>query len=184
MGKTYERIDDKLTQYILAQQMFFVASAPLAEDGLVNVSPKGLDTFRILDPLTAAYLDLTGSGIETLSHLKENGRMVIMFCSFTGRPMTLRLHGRGTALETGDAEFEQLLPLFPAQPGIRSIIKLSIQRIADSCGWSVPEYEYKGQRDQLTRYTEQVGTERLREGQLASNMKSLDGLPGLRAPSL
>ena len=183
MGKTYEALDDKLTAFIEAQKMFFIATAPLSGDGLLNLSPKGFETLRILDSHTLAYLDLTGSGVETVAHLKENQRFVLMFCSFESKPMILRLHGRGKALERGDEEFERLLPLFPDLLGTRAIIKLSVQRIADSCGWGVPLYEHLGERDTYPRYAEQAGVEGLRKGQLASNMASLDGMPGLRAPS-
>ena len=183
MGKTYDEIDETLTAFIEAQQVFFIATAPLASDGLVNLSPKGMDTLRILDSHTLAYLDLTGSGVETIAHLKENSRFVLMFCSFEGRPMTLRLHGRGAVYERGDEEFERLSPFFPDLVGTRAIIQLEVSRIADSCGWGVPLFEYRGQRDQYPRYVEQVGVEGIRKGQLKSNMKSLDGLQGLRAPS-
>lgn len=183
MAKIFEEIDDTLAAFIREQKMFFIATAPLAADGHVNLSPKGLDTLRILDPRTVAYLDLTGSGVETISHLKENGRFVLMFCAFDGRPKILRLHGHGAVLERGDAEFEELLTLFPTLPGTRAIIKLSVERIADSCGWGVPQFEFKGERDQLTRYSTQIGDDGLRKAQLESNMTGLDDLPGLRAPS-
>lgn len=179
MGKTYDRIDDKLTAFIEQQEMFFVATAPLAADGLVNLSPKGLDSFRILDDHTVAYLDLTGSGIETVAHVKENGRIVIMFCAFAGRPMILRLHGRGTAFEEGDPRFDALKGQFPDHPGARSIIQVAVERIADSCGWAVPLYDFKEQRTQLIRYAEQQGEAAIRKAKAEWNAKSLDGLPGL-----
>lgn len=184
MAKLFEEIDDTLAAFIRDQKMFFIATAPLAANGHVNLSPKGLDTLRILDSHTVAYLDLTGSGVETISHLKENGRFVMMFCAFEGRPKILRLHGHGAVLERGDTEFDELLPLFPSIPGTRAIIKLSVERVADSCGWGVPKFEFKGERDQLTRYATQIGDEGLREGQLEANMSGIDGLPGLRAPSV
>ncbi|MEJ2131934.1 MAG: pyridoxamine 5'-phosphate oxidase family protein [Gammaproteobacteria bacterium] len=184
MAKLFEEIDDTLAAFIRDQKVFFIATAPLAAEGHVNLSPKGLDTLRILDPHTVAYLDLTGSGVETISHLKENGRFVMMFCAFEGRPKILRLHGRGAVLERGDAEFDELLPLFPSMPGARAIIKLSVERVADSCGWGVPKLEFKGERDQLPRYASQIGDEGLRDGQLEANMAGIDGLPGLRAPSV
>lgn len=184
MGKTYERIDERLREFIEQQPLFFVATAPLAEDGLLNLSPKGLDTLRILDERTVAYLDLTGSGVETIAHLKENGRCVMMFCAFEGRPMILRLHGRGEVLETGEADFEDLLPLFPELPGTRSIIRIAVDRIADSCGWGVPLMNFEGDRDQLLRYADQIGDEGIRDAQQKGNMASLDGLPGLKGPSV
>jgi hypothetical protein len=181
MGKIYERIDDKLVELIGRQQMFFVATAPLSSDGLINLSPKGLDTFRILDDRTVAYLDLTGSGIETVAHVQENGRVVIMFCTFEGRPLIVRLHGRGTVHRPGDEGFRALEPLFPRLPGTRSIIEVDVFRIADSCGWGVPLYEFQGQRDQLVRYAEQLGEEKVRQAQEKGNARSLDGLPGITA---
>lgn len=184
MGKVYDEITDPLRNFIEKQKMFFVATAPLAEAGLVNLSPKGYDTFRILDKNTVAYLDLSGSGIETLAHLKENGRMVIMFCAFDGRPNIVRLHGTGTAIEKGHPEWEALLPLFPKLPATRAIIRLHAHRISDSCGFSVPFYDFAGERDQLIRYSEKISDEKLREKQMANNSKSLDGLPGLDAPSV
>ena len=184
MGKTFASIDDDLATFIQAQKLFFVGSAPLSADGLVNLSPKGFDALRILDPMTVVYLDLTGSGAETIAHVKENSRLVMMFCSFEGAPKIVRLHGSGEAVEKGDEEFEKLSALYPETMGLRSFIKLHVERIADSCGWGVPLYEYQGQRDTYPRYVEQKGAEGIRKGQLKSNMTSLDGLPALRAPSL
>jgi hypothetical protein len=181
MGKRFEAIDADLAAFIRAQKMFFVATAPLAADGLVNLSPKGLDSFRILGPLELAYLDLTGSGVETVAHLRENGRIIFMFCAFEGRPRILRLHARGEAFEPGEPEFERLRPEFPELPGVRSIVRADVRRIADSCGWGVPLYQYQGERDQLVRFGEQLGPEKIREAQVKWNRLSLDGLPGLRA---
>lgn len=181
MGKVFEQIDTELRGFIEAQKLFFVASAPLAADGLVNLSPKGLDSFRILGPLEVAYLDLTGSGIETLAHLRENARVVFMFCAFEGRPRILRLHGRGEALEPGDARFDALRAHFPELPGARAVIRVDVQRIADSCGWGVPRYRFDGDRDQLPRFAEQLGPEKLDAARAQANRVSLDGLPGLRS---
>lgn len=182
MGKVFAEIDDKLQSFIEQQQMFFVATAPLAGDGLVNLSPKGLDAFRILDPHTVAYLDLTGSGIETVAHVRENERISFLFCAFEGAPRTLRLYGRARALLVDTPEFDALRPHFSETPGARAIVHVDVTRIADSCGWGVPLYDYKGQRDQLVRFTEQIGPEKLDELQVKGNARSLDGLPGL-APS-
>lgn len=183
MGKLYDELSNELIEFIEAQHMFFVGSAPLAGDAHVNISPKGMDSLRVIDTKTVAYLDVTGSGVETLSHLKENGRLVMMFCGFEGKPFILRLHGRGTVVETSDPEFAPLRPRFEDLPGIRSIIKLDIERIADSCGWNVPVYRHEGGRDYYDKFAEKLGPEGIRQGQLASNMHSIDGLPGLRAPS-
>ena len=179
MGKVFDEIDAELRSFIESQQLFFVATAPLAREGLVNLSPKGLDTFRILGPREVAYLDLTGSGIETLAHLRENGRICFMFCAFEGRPRILRLHARGEAFEPGDARWDALRPHFPTIAGERAIIRADVQRIADSCGWGVPLYRYEGQRDQLTRFAEQLGPEKIAAAKERWNTRSLDGLPGL-----
>ena len=180
MGKVFDELDAGLRSFIESQRLFFVATAPLAAEGLVNLSPKGLDTFRILGPREVAYLDLTGSGIETLAHLRENGRICFMFCAFEGRPRILRLHGRGEALEPGDPRWEALHAHFPRIPGERAIIRADVQRIADSCGWGVPLYQYEGQRDQLVRFAEQLGPEKIAAAKEKWNTRSLDGLPGLR----
>ena len=183
MGKLYEELTSELIDFIQAQQMFFVGSAPLSDNGHVNISPKGMDSFRVLDNRTVGYLDVTGSGVETISHVKENGRLVIMFCAFEGSPLTLRLHGRAEVLERQHAEFEALLKEFPELPGIRSIIRLNVERIADSCGWTVPLYRFEGTRDYYDNYAAKKGPEGFRQGQLAANMQSIDGLQGLDAPS-
>src|SRR6478752_5425325 len=134
MGKVYDQIDEKLAAFLGRQHVFFVGTAPNEPDGHLNVSPKGLDTFRILDPHTVAYLDLTGSGIETVAHLRQNGRITILFCAFEGRPLVLRLHGRGRTVEPGDSEWGELVALFPDYPGARTVIVVDVERIADSCG--------------------------------------------------
>ncbi|MEQ8838411.1 MAG: pyridoxamine 5'-phosphate oxidase family protein, partial [Lacipirellulaceae bacterium] len=144
MGKIYDTITEQLQAYIDSQQMFFVATAPLASDGHVNVSPRGLDSFRVLDDRTVAFVDLTGSGAETIAHLKENGRITIMFCAFTGAPKIVRLQGTGEVVAVGDAEFDALQEQLPRIPGVRAIIKINCTRISDSCGFGVPEYEYLG----------------------------------------
>src|SRR5262249_23538551 len=131
MGKLFESIDDGLACFIAAQHVFFVSTAPLAADGHLNLSPKGLDTFRVIDAHTVAYLDLTGSGVETIAHLRENGRIVIMFCAFEGAPKILRLHGRGDVLEPGDPDFDRLRTLFGTHEAVRSIIRVDVHRIAD-----------------------------------------------------
>jgi hypothetical protein len=179
----HDELTTKLVDFIEAQKMFFVATAPLSGEGHVNVSPKGMDSLRVLGPRTVAYLDVTGSGVETISHLKENGRMVVMFCAFEGKPFILRLHGRGEVLETGHADFPGLIGQFPPLPGIRSIIRLEVTRIADSCGWTVPLYDFAGTRDYYDNYAEKMGPDGIRKGQLAGNMASIDGLPGLEKPS-
>ena len=182
MGKVYERLDKKLINFIESQHMFFIGTAPLSGDGLVNLSPKGMDTVRILDEKTLAYLDLTGSGSETIAHLKQNGRFVLMFCSFTNKPLILRLHGKGEVLESDHAEFPALLKEFPERRGTRAIIRLRAERIADSCGWGVPEYEYVQERDTYAKYAASLSDSDFRQGQIA-NARSLDDLPSLATPS-
>ena len=183
MGKLYEELSPALIEFMSTQKMFFVGTAPLSADGHVNISPKGMDSFRIINPRSIAYLDVTGSGVETISHLKENARLVIMFCAFEGKPLTLRLHGKGEALERGHPDFPGLISLFPELPGIRSIVRLSLERIADSCGWTVPLYNHAGTRDYYDNYARNKGPEGLRKSQLAGNMSSIDGLPALDKPS-
>ncbi len=183
MAKLYEKLDDRLRDFIARQKMFFVASAPLAPDGHVNVSPKGFDSFRILDDTTVAYLDWFGSGVESIAHIKENSRFVIMFCSFDRDPLILRLHGTASAIERADKEWPELYPLFNETRLARSIIKLSIDRITDSCGWGVPMFEFQGNRDQFEKYDEQKSDAELRKNQLKWNMESVDGLPGVSEPA-
>lgn len=179
MGRTYDQLTPELMAWIERQRVFFVATAPLAADGLINCSPKGLDTLRILGPRAVAYLDLTGSGIETVAHVRENGRLTMMFCAFEGPPRILRLQGRGSVLTPQDAGFVDLRALFPDLPGIRSIIRLDVRRIADSCGFGVPQYKFAGDRDQLAKWTTGKGDAALAEYRNAKNATSIDGLPGL-----
>jgi Pyridoxamine 5'-phosphate oxidase len=181
MGKLYEAIQPVLAEFIGAQHMFFVATAPLEADGRVNLSPKGLDTFRILDPHTVAYLDLTGSGVETIAHLRQNGRTTIMFCAFQGPPKILRLYGLGEVIEPSSHDFPELRARFEDHHvGVRAIIRIHVQRIADACGFAVPRYEYVADRDQLTKSAEKKGPEGLQKYRDEKNEKSIDGLPGLR----
>ncbi len=181
-----DTLTDPDRDFIARQRMFFIATAPLADDGLINLSPKGLDgTFAVIDDRTVAYLDLTGSGVETVAHLRENGRACLMFCAFDGRPNILRIQGHGEAVEPGDPAFGELAAHFSNRgemPGVRSIIRVTAERIADSCGFGVPLYEYVGQRDTLTQWAEKKGEDGVRAYQAKNNARSLDGLPGL--PSL
>jgi hypothetical protein len=178
MGKVYEEIDERLTAFIQSQQMYFVATAPLAADGHVNLSPKGLDSFAILGPRTVAYLDLTGSGIETVAHVRENGRIVILFCALEGPPKLVRLHGCGEAITPEHPEFAGLVARFPEHRAVRSVVRVEVARISDSCGYGVPLYEYRGQREQLGAWAERKG-DAVAEYQRDNNARSIDGLPGL-----
>jgi hypothetical protein len=182
MGKVYERLDDTLVGFIGRQHVFFVGTAPDSPDGHLNVSPKGLDTFRILGPKSVAYLDLTGSGIETVAHLRQNGRITIMFCAFAGRPLILRLYGRGRVVEPGDPEWDGLIAHFREYAGARSVVVVDLERIADSCGFAVPLYEYQGERSQLIDYANRKGPEGLEEYRARKNRASIDGIAGLRSP--
>ena len=179
MGKIFESIDQKLRQFIEAQAMFFVATAPRADSGHVNLSPKGLDSFRVLGPTTVAYLELSGSGAETIAHLRENGRITVLFNAFAGPPKILRLYGRGRAVFPADAEWEELAGRFPALPGVRSIIVVECERIADSCGFGVPRYELEGERKQLTDWAERKGEDAVLDYMKRNNQRSIDGLPAL-----
>ena len=182
MGKTYPEIDEELRRFIQAQSMFFVATAPLDSCGHVNLSPKGLDTFRILGPRSVAYLDVFGSGVETIAHLRENGRIVVMFCSFHGTPKVLRLHGRGRVVEPHEAEFAALAH-FPVYEGTRAIIEVEITRIGDSCGYGVPLLKFEAQRAALPAWCRKRGTEGLKIYRQEKNRRSIDGLPGVAEQS-
>jgi hypothetical protein len=177
MGKLYSQIDAGLQAFIGAQRMFFVATAPLDAAGHVNLSPKGLDTFRVLGPHTVAYLDHVGSGAETIAHLKENRRIVMMWCAFQGPPRIVRLHGHGDVLEPRSAEYQRLRPYFPEDPPGRAIVLVEVDRISDSCGFGVPLYELKGERSQLAAWAARKGAEGLRQYQAEKNAASIDGLP-------
>lgn len=187
MGKTLPSITDELAAFIRTQPVFFVATAPLSATGHVNLSPKGLDSFRVLSPTRVAYLDLTGSGNETSAHLAENGRVTFMFCAFQGAPRILRLFGRGRTVLPGDGEWDALRPLFPDLPGVRQIVAAEITRVQTSCGFGVPRMEYAGDRDQLPRWAAAKGEEGIAAYQREKNAVSIDGLPaplGLRAEAV
>lgn len=180
MGRVLDAISDELAAFIGDQRVFFVATAP-SDGGHVNLSPKGLDTFTVLDDTTVAYLDLTGSGVETIAHLRENGRITIMFCAFDGKPNIVRLYGRGEVLPTGQPEADELLPRFASHPGARSVIRVHLDRVSTSCGYGVPLLRYEGERDQLTSWADRRGPDGLVEYREQRNAASIDGLPGLRA---
>lgn len=179
MGTLYDGIDEKLRGWLERQPVFFVATAPLTPDGHVNLSPKGLHgTFRVLDERTVAYLDLTGSGVETLAHLRENGRITLMFCAFDGPPRIVRLWGRGEAVLPGHAEFAGLAAGFPKHPGTRSVVRVALTRVADSCGFAVPRMTLAGERDLLDRSHASKTPEKLERYRRQRNAASIDGLPG------
>lgn len=182
MSKLHDSINDRVAAFIGAQRMFFVATAPSSDEGRVNVSPKGYDSFRILSATQVAYLDLGGSGIETVAHVRENGRITFMFCAFDGKPNILRLYGKASAICFDDPGFDEQLALFPDFPKARAIITADISRIQDSCGWGVPFYDFRGERDQLVRTNAHRTEAEWRERRYESNGQSIDGLPGLTKP--
>jgi len=179
VGKSVEAITPELSKWIERQRIFFVATAPLAADGLVNCSPKGMDTFRILGPREVAYMDLTGSGVETIAHSRENGRIVFMFCAFEGPPKIVRLHGKSEVVLADSPEFETLASAFPALLGARAIIRARLTRISDSCGYGVPRYGYVDERDTLVKWAASKGPEGLQQYRRRKNARSLDGLSAL-----
>lgn len=181
MGKRYDEITPELGEWLGKQPLFFVGTAPLSARGHVNVSPKGLDTLRILGPRRVAYLDLTGSGAETIAHLRENGRVVLMFCAFAGPPKIVRVHGAGTVIAPASGQWAELREHFPAQLGARAVIDVQVTRVSDSCGYGVPTFAGAEQRAALPRWAETKGAEGLRGYRRQHNGRSLDGLPALEA---
>jgi hypothetical protein len=178
VGKIFDDIDESLARWIGEQPMFFVATAPLARDGHVNLSPRGHDSFSVLGPRRVGWVDYTGSGIETIAHLRENGRICVMFCSFDARPRIVRLHGRGTVGQLGDPAYGEVVALHPPHPSTRAVITVDVQRISDSCGYGVPRMDFVEERDLLRLGAEKRGSEGLAEYRAEHNT-SLDGLPGL-----
>lgn len=189
MAKLFDRIDDHMQGWIGRQSMFFVGTAPLAGDGHVNVSPKGpIGTLKVFDDHTVAYLDMVGSGGETIAHLRENGRIVVMFCAFEGPPRIVRLHGRGEVIAAADEGFEELFERggfeVPSLDEVRrAIIVVAVDRVADSCGYGVPLMSYEGEREHARLSAEKrlrvMGAEALREHVATRNEASIDGLPVL-----
>ena len=189
MGKVFDGIDEHLRGWIASQTMFFVASAPIARDGHVNVSPKGpIGTLRVLDERTVAYLDVIGSGAETIAHVRENGRLVIMLCAFAGPPRILRLHGRGEVVPAASERFAELAARCAfEEPGVaasrRAVVLLHVERVADSCGYGVPLMSFEGLRPHADAWAEKKirvgGTEALLDYQREKNARSLDGLPAV-----
>jgi Pyridoxamine 5'-phosphate oxidase len=180
VGTVYEAIDGRLREFILAQPIFFVATAPSGAGGHINVSPKGgMGCLAVPDEHRVAYLDYTGSGAETIAHLRENGRITLMLCAFQGPPKIVRLYGHGRVVAPEDAEFPHLMVGFPGEParGLRSIIEVAVERISDSCGYQVPLMEYVGDRDLLVRWAERKSDEDLAHYRRTRNGHSIDGLP-------
>jgi hypothetical protein len=205
MGQVYEGIDDRLREFLVAQPVFFVATAPNGPGGHVNVSPKGMSgTFAVLGPHRVAYLDYTGSGAETIAHLRENGRITLMFCAFQGPPSIVRLHGRGEAVCRADDRFAGLVALFGTGGGpegqgrgpegqwggrtstpahnLRAVIVVDVERVSDSCGFAVPLMSYVEDRDLLTQWASRKSDADMAEYWASRNATSLDGLPALPDP--
>ena len=182
MGNVFEEIDGGLAQFLRSQHVFFVATAPTSTAELVNVSPKGLDgSFAVLGPREVAYLDLTGSGAETIAHLRDNGRICLMFCAFDGPPRIVRLHGTGSVLLPGEEGFDALLAAFdPPEHALRSLILIVVERISDSCGYGVPLMRFDGRRSQYDDWVDsKVRTTGLDAYVAAKNAESIDGLPAI-----
>ncbi len=179
MGKVYTEINHEMALWIRQQPLFFVATAPLEVDGYVNCSPKGGDALRIIDPVTVAYQDVTGSGAETIAHLRQNGRIVIMFCAFEGLPKIVRLYGTGEVVLTQHIDFSSLSVSFPENMATRAILRVRLTRISDSCGFGVPLFDYLGPRDTLDKWAEAKGALKLKEYRQNKNERSIDGLPAI-----
>jgi hypothetical protein len=193
VAKVFDRIDEHQREWIAAQHLFFTGSAPLGGEGHVNVSPKGpIGTLRVLDDHTVAYLDMVGSGAETIAHLRENGRIVVMLCAFEGPPRILRLHGRGEVVPVADPRFEELFERagfedpHPVEEARRAIVLVDVDRIADSCGYGVPLMGYEGERPHMEAWAEKKmrsgGAEAIEAYKAEKNAVSIDDLPALTPP--
>jgi len=192
MGKLYDTIDGRLEEWIGRQHLFFVGTAPSGSDGHVNISPKGgIESFRVVDPGTVAYLDFVGSGVETIAHLRDNGRIVVMFCAFDGSPRIVRLHGVGSVAQLGEPAFAELSArldfsgIDAAAEGARSIVTVDVHRIADSCGYGVPQMRYEGPRSQQLAWIQsrlaKHGPDGVTKYVDEKNRTSIDALPGIQA---
>ncbi len=177
MGARTHHLTDPLAAFIAQQKVFFVASAPLSPDGHVNLSPKGLDSFRVLSPTRVAYLDLTGSGNETSAHLLENGRVTLMFCAFEEPPLILRIYGCGRTVLPSDSDWAELSSHFKVLPGMRQIIDITIREVQTSCGHGVPLMAFQGPRERIPAWAAKLGEEGMEAYRQAKNRLSLDGLP-------
>lgn len=179
MGQSFDALTDEHIEWIAAQHLFFVASAPLAADGHVNLSPKGYDTFRVLDANTVSYLDLTGSGIETVAHLQENGRITIMFCAFEGKPRILRMYGTGRAVLRDHPGYHDLAAAYGDHQGARAVIRVDVHRVTSSCGFAVPFLAFEGDRETLAEWAGRKDPGEIEAYWKLKNGHSLDGLPGM-----
>lgn len=178
MGTVHDSITDELKEFAQSQPVFFVATAP-NEGGRVNLSPKGLESVVVLNPHEVAYADRTGSGIETVAHLRDNGRITLMFCAFTGAPNIVRFYGTGEAVFPTDPRFDDLAAHFPDTPALRSIIRIDIDRVSDACGYGVPLMTFNGERRALDGWAGAKSPDQIAEYQATRNAVSIDGLPGM-----
>lgn len=177
MAQFFDQISDKHRAFIEGQKMFFVATAPAGAEGHVNVSPKGMDTFRVLGPNRVAYLDITGSGNETAAHLRDNGRITILFCAFEGAPLILRLFGRGRVLTRRDDGWAEALARFPKREAPRQVMEVAVSKVQTACGFGVPLFTYEGDRETLDAWAARKGPDGIRDYWRDKNQTSLDGLP-------
>lgn len=175
MADFFEEISESHREFIKAQPVFFVATAP--KEGRINLSPKGLDTFRVLSAKRAAYLDITGSGNETAAHILDDGRLTFMFMSFSRNARILRIYGRGSFARPGSAEYSAHIGLFPEYPGVRQIIFCEVECVSTSCGYGVPEMKIIRPRETMGKWADKKGEDGIREYQEKNNSKSIDGLP-------
>ena len=182
MGKRFDSLNDTLTGFVLRQQVFFVATAPAGGGGHVNVSPKGLaGSLVVIDRSTVAYVDVTGSGVETIAHVRDNGRITLMFCAFEGPPLIVRLYGRGETVLPDDPGFDEMLARFPDRKAVRAVIVVHVDEVRTACGYGVPLMSYEGDRDDQERWADRKGEAGLVDYRVEKNSVSLDGLPGLKA---
>jgi hypothetical protein len=184
MSKQLQSIDPDLAAWVAAQKIFFVGTAPLSADAHINISPKGGDSFRVLGPMEVVYQDYTGSGAETAAHVQENGRIIIMFCAFDGPPQIVRLYGRGTIITETHPRFAEFSKQFPPNPGTRAFVHIHVTRISSSCGYSVPFFDFKKQRDVLDKWARKQGPAKMREYRAKKNQQSIDGLPAFPATGI
>ncbi len=182
MGRMLDAITPEIATFIAQQHVFFVATTPSGPDGRVNLSPKGLDTFTVIDEHTVAWLDLTGSGIETVAHLRDDGRITVMFCAFEGKPNIVRLYGRGSFLAADDPAAASTVARFPEHVGARTIVSVAVEHVSTSCGYAVPFMTYAGERPTLDEWADRRGPEGIATYQAERNVTSIDGLPGLPVP--
>jgi hypothetical protein len=179
MSKQLEQIDTDLSTWIAQQKIFFIGTAPLSAQAHINISPKGGDSFRVLGPMEVVYQDYTGSGAETAAHVRENGRIIIMFCAFDGPPKIVRLHGQARIVSLGETDFPKFEPLFPPHLGTRAFVHVQLNRVSSSCGFSVPFFDFRAERDTLQKWSVAQGREKLQAYRAKKNRRSIDGMPAI-----